>query len=159
MPTPTFTPLATTTTVGTVSTIDIANIPALYNYMQLKISGPLATSKTFSIRFNGDTGSNYSWGRMGATTSTTFSSTAATSLIEIGSVGTDGQIIADLLGVGSVAYQFPTVNAKNSWMQNNQVMQYGGYWRSEAVVNQITIIPSGGSVGAGLTVSLYGIVG
>lgn len=61
MATETYIAMASHTLTGSTSSITISSIPSTYKDLILVVSGTGATLDTCSLRFNGDTASNYTW--------------------------------------------------------------------------------------------------
>jgi hypothetical protein len=60
MPTPTYTPLANITLGSSATSISFSSIPATYRDLVLVVNGSFTANTGVSVRFNSDTGSNYS---------------------------------------------------------------------------------------------------
>jgi hypothetical protein len=159
MPTSTYVSLATITLGSADSEIIFSSIPATYRDLVLVAEYKNSTTVTAArIRFNSDTGSNYSNVWMGGSGSTAFSSTT----------GGSGLIIAD-------------ANTTNTTMSMTQIMDYSATdkhkttlsrgsgaginaiafasrWANTAAVTTVSVVyPGGGQFTVGSTFSLYGI--
>ena len=60
MPTPTYTPLATVTLGTAASSVTFSSIPATYRDLILVVNATTSADGIPSLRFNGDSGNNYS---------------------------------------------------------------------------------------------------
>jgi hypothetical protein len=60
MPTPTYTPLANITLGSAASSVTFSSISGAYRDLVLVYNGQMTSNANFSIRLNGDTGTNYS---------------------------------------------------------------------------------------------------
>lgn len=171
-----FVSLATATPTSG-STITFSGIPQTYKHLQLRMlareSGSGNSYNYLLMRFNGDSGTNYSW----------------TAAYSDGVNGTD--VIS--VGSGSTTYVFPgmygddtptnayaisicdildytntnknkTIHSLSGFSQNantnayNAVALLGGSWRNTSAITSITIT-QGTNVAAGSVYALYGIAG
>jgi hypothetical protein len=160
MTTSTYEPLDTRILTSTTTSVTFDNIPQNYTDLVLVFTGRVETLDNNNIRFNGDTGSNYS------TTRLTGSSTAATSSIgnnltgiQCGEVGT-GQS-NDIIHI--LNYSNTTSN-KSIIHRSNNTTQFlkgsVGLWRPASLatgnITSITIVNAGVFV-VGSSFALYGI--
>ena len=155
----TYTPIATQTLGSTASTVTFSSIPSTYTDLVI-ISAAKSTGSTESImlRFNGDSGNNYSFTYLFGT------GTAANS-------GRQSNLSFALGGFASQNYQANIVNIMNyadtttyntSLERRNdastQVFQSVSLWRNTAAITSLTLQPENGqSFASGSTFTLYGI--
>jgi hypothetical protein len=162
----TYKPLATTTTSGSVATITLSSISGAYTDLILVGDGRNnAGGWGWRIRFNGDTGSNYSWTDLEG----------------------DGSTAASFRGSNTTSIDTTYSNTSIGNSQSNQILQINNYsntttyktvlsrtnaatsnafpgtnagigmWRNTAAITSITITASGSYMIDGTTFSLYGI--
>jgi hypothetical protein len=156
----TYTPLATTTVGSTSSSYTFSSISSAYTDLVLVISGiSTASIYNWGMRFNGDTGSNYSRTIMFGTGSTASSSRVSNSTnIPTGFLTTNGapNIINIQNYSNTTTYKTSIQRAGDA---SDSTSAGVGIWRSTAAINSITMFSDGGSfIAAGTTLTLYGIV-
>jgi hypothetical protein len=156
--------IATTTLGSATSTYTFSNIPSIYTNLVL-IVGSLTLSSNGNglvVRYNGDTGNNYSYTDIGATSSATFSrriSNSSSAQIGWGQVGSQG-------AMSTVIAQFPNyvnnVTFKTAIARWNDTSAEVGatvsLWRNTSPITSITVL-SGANLQVGTTLTLYGITG
>jgi hypothetical protein len=162
---PTYTPIASASTSGSASSYTFSSIPNTYTDLLLVVNGTNSSGSTedLMVRYNGDTGSNYSRTYLEGTTSA------------LGSGRTTGAVYAIIGGyIGSgknfvSIFQFlnysntPTYKTSLSRANIGNAATYGiyttaGLWSSTAAINSIQVFwPSAGTFGNGTTLTLYGI--
>ncbi len=155
----TYDKIAAYTVPSAASSYTFSSIPSTYTDLVLIMS---ATSNSGTIdsfiRFNGDTGSNYSWtelsGNGSAAASSRFSS--QTYIYAFNQyTASASPIIINVQNYANI-----TTN-KTALIRGNNAGNYltaaVGLWRSTAAINSLGIISSAGSFAAGSTFTLYGI--
>lgn len=163
MPTNTYTPLATLTLTSPDNSITFSNIPGTYRDLIFTVSHKVdssATAEDWYFRFNGDSGSNYSFVRMfgngSSASSTSGSGTYANNFID------------DTTNFSSYVIQIMDYSAtdkhKTFLVRENlatlQVSARAGRWASTAAINSIAITSAdfgADNFSIGSTFSLYGI--
>ena len=152
----TYTPLATTTLSSSAASYTFSSIPSTYTDLRLVTYSTLTSADNTTLRFNGDTGSNYSSTYLGGNGSSAssgrFSNTTSTYL---GYIGTGVQKF-DIMNYSN-ATTYKTVLCRSD-DASNWVEAAVGLWRSTAAINSVTIRCFGASSFAtGSTFTLYGI--
>lgn len=152
--------IATTTLGSAQSSVTFSSISGTYTDLVLIASyGQTSGNQDLSIRFNSDSGSNYS--------STTVEG-AGTSAV---SQRQSNQTQMTLAGFQSGAYTSPYINIINVMNYSNATTNktvisrntansagaYVGLWRSTSAINSITVIANGTTFTSGSTFTLYGI--
>jgi hypothetical protein len=164
-----------TVTVGSggQSSITFSSIPSTYKHLQIRITGRIdrsgESSDFFTIRFNGDTGANYSWHALEGSGSTAYSeSGSSTSLPRNGDI-TATTASANFFGVGVIdilEYANTNIN-KTVRSSTGRDLNSSGWvwfgssnWRNTAAITTINILPT---IGTGFqqysSFALYGIKG
>ena len=157
----TYTPIATTTLGSAQTSISLSSIPSTYTDLVIVASiGCVSPQQAYVIRFNSDSGSNYSWTRLSGDGSTASSargtSTTYISAFEIGS-STDFGVQLIHLNNYSNTNVFKTALVRNS-IATYHASAIAGLWRSTSAINSITLSSSGvANLVAGSTLTLYGI--
>lgn len=168
-----FRQLAETVLSGAASSIDFTSIPATFRHLMLVIDTRLTgavTGAAVGVRFNGDSGANYDMQFLQANNLTVSSgqTLAGTSIANIGSVpgasataGLSGLIVATIPNYRGTTFQ-KTIESRNTLKRSTAaadffVQAFGGWWRSAAAINQITLIPGSGNFDVGTVATLYGL--
>lgn len=153
------------------ATISFTSIPATYKHLQIRsISrGTDAGSSRLEMRFNGDSGSNYSFHYMYGNGANAFADGYATqSLIllnRISGAGTLGSVfgaeIMDILDYADTN-KYKTVRAITGFDENGagEIQVNSGSWRSTSAITSISLTAESGSNFAQYShFALYGIKG
>jgi hypothetical protein len=161
MPTPTYTALATRTLTGSAASVTFSSIPATYRDLILVIQSQGTTTQDHRIRFNGDSGSNYSRVSMSANTSAALSGSGSGSegVISSWAFATTGQAIQIVIQIMDYS---ATDKHKTALVRSNNpasgVEAFVLRYASTSALTSILLFPSTGSWATGGTFSLYGIV-
>jgi hypothetical protein len=154
----TYEAIATTTLASPALTTTFSSIPSTYTDL-IMVANLSASSVTYSgIRFNGDTGSNYSLTDLYGTGSGVVSSRQA-NITGGGSGDTSGTgtvLIYQIMNYSNTT-TFQTVLSRNGSSSTNVVLG-ATLWRNTAAINSVTIYTgSGNNWNTGSTFTLYGI--
>ena len=164
-----FESIATVTPSG-VSTITFSSIPSTYQHLQIRAIAKrdsASTSGSSSLRFNGDTGSNYvrHFLRGNGSAATAGSATAQTSIECFEHTGNDASV-ANMMGVLVCDIHDYASSTKNKVIRtvsgNDQngagnIYLTSGLWLSTAAVTSVTLFSSANYLNT--TFALYGIKG
>lgn len=167
----TYEPIATTTVAVAAASITFSSIAGTYTDLRLVINGlGLDTAvgySTCALRFNGDTGSNYSYTRIyGDGTSATSDNGSNMTSGRVGYITTalTATDMRSLLEVNIFSYAGSTNKTTLSAASNENnvaginVQRNVMLWRSTSAITSITAIFTGGiNFAAGTTATLYGI--
>ena len=159
----TYSTIATTTLGSAAADYTFSSISGAYTDLVLVISGSLTSNnQTYRIRFNGDTGSNYSYTSLGATTGGPNSvrgtnTTFIPLFIYNGAAST--VVSANIINIFNYSNTttFKTSLIRANYGSNGEVGAMAGLWRSTSAISSITVFASAGNIAAGNTLSLYGI--
>jgi hypothetical protein len=169
-----------TVTVGSggASSISFSSIPSTYKHLQIRLmsrdaanGGTTAYSATATVRFNGDSGSNYSAHWISASGSGTpgaagFSS--ITSIYQAGQGGPYNDQVANVFGAAIIdildyadTNKYKTTRALNGQDMNGygSIIFNSGSWRSTSAINAISLFNDGGNWAQYSSAALYGIKG
>jgi hypothetical protein len=158
----TYSPIATQILGSAVATVTFTNIPQNYNDLIIVSSMAGTGVDSTSLRFNGDTGNNYSYTRIVSNgTTITTSREANISVIKTGTTSAPNITSADTIITNINNYSNNTTY-KNSLSRSAATAWVGsfiGTWRNTAPITSITLLIETGSpnLAAGSTFSLYGI--
>ena len=167
MPTPTYVPLATLTLSSADGSITFSSIPATYRDLILlhsvkhTFAGSISVRDT-GVRFNGDTGSNYSEVLMYGTGSSTASNSATRSSIQLvyGMASSNFQLgVMQIMDYSATDKHKSVLYRTGAGNDDNYGTFAGAFrWANTAAVTSLSITPSGSyEVIAGSTFSLYGV--
>jgi hypothetical protein len=161
------------TTLGAAAaSIDTgAVLPTTYAHMRIEVYARTDSATNgvdaINLRFNNDSAANYDFqlGTFSAATATASESFAATSAQ--GGLAVGGAAGANLFAVSvyEIAHYGGSANNKavsglasakaGTTTGKMQVQPFGGFWRSSAAINRVTLIPSSGNFAAGTRVTVY----
>lgn len=158
----TYTPIATTTLGSTTSTVTLSSISAAYTDLILVMAGKnTANADDIALRFNSDTGTNYSRTYLYGDGSSASSGRGST----MNGMAIPGYIAAsnDFNSIVQINNYSNTTTNKTGIARGNAAASGTwaavGLWRSTAAINSITIYFYNGSASflSGSTFTLYGV--
>lgn len=155
---PTYEPIATVT-LGTAGVISFTSIPATYTDLRLVIVGTVSPSAPLRLRFNGDTGTNYSETDLFGDGSTVGSGRTTTQqFIQASGNNNWGSVVAmltlDVFSYAGSTYKTTLATSSNDYNGSGFVARSVGLWRSTAA---ITTVATSTTMAIGTTATLYGI--
>lgn len=157
----TYEPLATTTLVSAQSSVTFSSISGNYTDLMLICAITAGNTGDGYLRFNSDTGSNYS--------DTVFrgNGTTASSVRDTNAAGIDIGPTSLITGseVGLVRIQIQNYRNSTTFKPclirfdeaTNNVSAISGLWRSTSAITSIDIVSRSGNWGTNSTFTLYGI--
>lgn len=158
----TYSSIATTTLGSATADYTFNSIPGTYTDLVLVINGGTSSSgQSIGMRFNSDSGNNYSSTDAYASGSPTSGRTTNTSFIRVvgRGIGTDSTLVDN--GVTSIQNYANTTTYKSTLNRSNVsggVIMCVAQWRSTSAITSITIFGEGPTnLIAGTTLTLYGI--
>jgi len=154
MPTPTYTPLATVTLASTAATVTFGSIPATMRDLVLVVNGKTSANQATGLRFNSDSGSNYSMVRMFTTSSST--STTTYGLLTTGDPTADTLAIAQIMDY-SATDKHKTVLIRSNIPANN-VAAHAVRWANTAAITTVAVEAISTTWAVGTTLNLYGVI-
>jgi hypothetical protein len=158
MPTPTYDLIATTTLAAASSEVVFGSIPQTYRDLIIVIQGTVASGANVSLRFNGDTGSNYPWVYMfGSGSSTASSSGTGTSILGGGfNSSAISQAIFQVMDYSATDKHKSTLNRTDE--PNGAAYAWAGRWANTAAITTVSVrMTDGGNFNSGATFNLYGV--
>jgi hypothetical protein len=159
----TYEPIATQTLGSSAASVTFSSISAAYTDLVLVLQAGTATNDNLGIRFNSDTGSNYSNTALSGNGSTvvSFRASNATSIIPQYHFVFNNNLNSNVI-IQVQNYSNTTTNKTLLARSNNAGVSTDvgvGLWRNTAAITSVTLI--GGSFGysfiAGSTFTLYGV--
>ena len=162
MPTQTYTPIATYTAPSAQASYTFNSIPGTYTDLVLiaTSASSLGTGYGLRMRFNSDSGSNYSWTHLLGTGSAANSNRGSNnSSILIGyspaAIGGNTVIVNVQNYSNSTTYKTSIARANEA---DYRVGAIAGLWRNTAAITSLTLLDEGGgNLLTGSTFTLYGI--
>ena len=162
-----------TVTVGAggAATISFSSIPATYKHLQLRLYAKSTRAAgnagdAINMRFNSDSGTNYSYHQLqGNGTTASASGLATQSQIQIERAGDAtasivGVMIVDILEYANTNIYKTTRNLGGvDFNGSGYVTLMSGNWRSTAAINAISLDPNAGDFAQYSQAALYGIKG
>jgi hypothetical protein len=144
--------------------VTISSIPGTYKHLQIIVRSPSSSGADVStnLRFNGDTGSNYNF------LTPTLSENAAVntySMCQVSwvndSASSSGLVTVDILDYANTTTKKVIITAGIENYQgggsNLNASRLQSIWNSNAAINEITVLPSGGNTWSTGTVFVYGV--
>ena len=158
----TYTPIATTTLASATSTVTFSSISGSYTDLIFIFSGNTNIIANSFMRFNSDSGSNYSMTWMAGDGSSALSgreSAKTRLLIDVYGYANPSNITNKVMSIqnysNSTTYKTVLGRANNSASGTEALV---GLWRSTAAITQIDILTlSATTFSVGSTFTLYGI--
>jgi len=158
----TYEPIATTTLSSASNTIDFTSITSSYTDLRLIFAVSSVNSDNWArLRFNSDTGTNYSQTYItGDGTSASASTTTSFTNLLLGYPSNvyPGLFIVDILSYAGSTYKSCLISEAQDNNGSGQTRGWAGYWRSTSAITSINIYFSGLTYSAGTTATLYGIL-
>jgi len=158
----TYEKIATNTLSSAQSSITFSSIPSTYTDLVLISNAAVSSGAAQMLcRLNSDTGSNYSFTRLGGDGSTTESSRASSvSYMQITWFGYLTTTINQAGIANFMNYSNSTTNKTVLTRSNNAGNGVGSnvnLWRSTSAINTILLYPDASTFATGSTFTLYGI--
>jgi hypothetical protein len=157
---------------ASAASVDVTGISATYAHLMVSIyarSDVAAGVSNVLMRFNGDSAANYDYQdlRGNAATSSASEAFAGTSLIAgLSPANTAGANLFSSIEVFVPNYagstnnkQFVSISASKSGTTTGNLFVdiFGGGWRSNAAINQVTLLPASGNFVAGTRVTIHAL--
>ena len=159
----TYTPIATTTLSSNAASYTFSSISGIYTDLIVVCSNfKNTTANTLCLKFNSDSGSNYSWTTLSAFTApSSLRVTGDVRGVAIGgyleglSSSSPGIYIGQIMNYSNTT-TYKTCLGRGS-SATKDIEAIAGLWRSTAAITSVTVAPSGGNIIAGTVLTLYGI--
>jgi hypothetical protein len=157
--------IASQTLGSAASSITFSSIPATYTDLRVVWTGT-STVNTVSLfmRFNADTGTNYSNTLLygDGSTAGSFRNTSITygSLLPAGSISTTVPTFAtaDIFSYAGNTFKTWLDTGQDDRNGSGNVSRSVGLWRSTSAITEVLLRPSSGNFAIGTTATLYGIL-
>jgi hypothetical protein len=164
---PSFESIATATPNG-VSTITFSSIPDTYKHLQLRFNVWSNDNSIVGMRFNSDTGSNYSFHFLrGGGSSSLAEGYANSTRIDLHAGQTiysnNSTMSVGVVDIPDYASSTKNKTSRTLWGKNNNgsgvILLGSGLWRNTAAITSITLYLDTGTYTSPASISLYGIKG
>jgi len=156
----TYDKIATTTLSSAASSITFSSIAATYTDLRLIWTATGTVANSGLLRFNSDSGNNYSWTYLAGNGSSAFSSRTAnysSLLMNGGALSTTNPSLTMVDIFSYAGSTFKTVLIDDSQGEQNSVFRWVGLWRSTSAITNVSITASSSTFAAGTIATLYGI--
>jgi len=157
----TYTPISSITLGASVSSITFSSIPQTYTDLILVYSGTSSITN-LPIRFNSDTGSNYSYTRAFGDGSGASSDRESNLSYGVYAIGSSQKTLATahIMNYSNTA-TYKTLLGRGGYTSSGYASMFCSMWRSTAAITSITLLGSTSSnnFSSGSTFDLYGILG
>jgi hypothetical protein len=156
MPTNTYVALDTKTVGTAVSSVTFTSIPQGYTDLVLVFNGFSASAGSSSLRFNGDSGSNYSYTNLKGNGSTATSARGSNNTLGyIGEIYNSQTVtIINIQNYSNATTYKTTISRSNN--AGNATSAWVSLWRSTAAITSLEFL-SGDTLQVGSTFTIYGI--
>jgi hypothetical protein len=154
-----------TVTVGSggASSISFTSIPSTYSHLQIRVIARSSSNPQVNLRFNSDSGSNYTEHQVGGNgTAASAYGAGSLNLMPQGPVASTTSVFAgfviDILDYANTN-KFKTIRGLNGYDQNGSgfIGLYSNLWRNTAAVSNIELLANVGSFAQYSSFALYGI--
>jgi len=163
MPTATYIALANITLTGSDGEVTFSSIPATYRDLVVVIEGTSSNSNMWGYRFNGDTGSNYSYVLMQnwAANGNNVESLSGTTTYALSGwqidFGTRRTAAVTHIMDYSATDKHKTLLTRGVTAGQN-VAAHANRWANTNAITSVSVITTVGTFNSGTTFALYGIV-
>jgi hypothetical protein len=165
MPTPTYTPLATVTLGTAASSVTFSSIPATYRDLIIITNQTMVSGSGYdtSLRFNADSGSNYSNVYVLGTGSTSISGVQSLTFADCGFmnsfVSNQFNRIINIMDYSATDKHKTLISRASNPGSGEQVAMYSNRWANTAAITSVQVFSgAGNSYAIGSTFSLYGVI-
>lgn len=157
----TYEPIQSNTLTSSSNSVTFSSISSAYTDLILVISGSTtASTGAYNLRFNGDTGSNYSITGIYANSASaggSFRASNATKLY-LGD-GANTSMFMNIIHI--MNYTNTTTNKtvlnRKTQITSSSIEAIVGLWRSTAAINSITLLPDSNNFATGTVFTIYGL--
>jgi hypothetical protein len=153
--TATYKKIATTTASGGSTSVTLSSIPATYTDLVLVMAGSNSSNSDLRMRFNGDTGSNYSATVLFGDGSSASSFRESNQTSFYGAFGANSNNIINIQNYANTTTYKTAMTRAN--MPGTYVFSIVQLWRSTAAINSVTLFVTSGSYNSDVVFTLYGI--
>lgn len=159
--------IAETALASAAASITFSSIPGTYRHLMLVGTLKVSTGTIvgISLRYNGDTGSNYEYVEVTADTSVNSTNSLSQTSAKCGAAGSTANLFspisATIMDYAATDKYKSFVAESGPWLSsvsgNIRRYMYTSHWKSTAAITSITILPASGNLDTGSVISLYGL--
>jgi hypothetical protein len=158
----TYEPIATQTLGSAASSVTFSSITGAYTDLMVIINGKTVTSTAdLYMRFNNDTGTNYSNTSIigdGSTAASTRGSGVSVIKLNTNSTGDSTVWKINIMNYANTTTYKTTLSRFDFAGTLGGAEAYVNLWRDTSAINRIDILPSTGNLDTGMVLTLYGIL-
>jgi hypothetical protein len=155
MPTPTYIPLATATLASASASVVLGSIPATYRDLVLIVNTPPIAGDQLVLRFNGDTGNNYSRQYMESIFGGTGAAAGTNDFAYVGAFGGDqASLIVNIMDYSVSGTQKSFLARGDAAIVTKATALR---WANTAAITSVTVRLVSANLPIGTTINLYGI--
>lgn len=154
------TPLANITLGSAQTTVTFSNISGSFRDLMLIVNGQTTSSlNNLVVRFNSDSGSNYSYVRMlGDGSSASSASNGSLTYAAFGDVGNlDSVVTATVFDYSATDKHKTALVRGNNGGSGGVVSAYATRWASTSAITTMTVTAGSGDLASGMSLALYGV--
>jgi hypothetical protein len=156
--------IATTTLSSGATTITFSSIPSTYKHLQIRTMFVSSALVNPILRFNSDTGANYSWHHLygdGASVASNGGASATLMYFSYiaGTFATNPAVtITDVLDYANTS-KYKTARTLSGYDSNGngEIAVWSGNWRNTAAITSITLYNDQGNFNTNSSFALYGV--
>jgi hypothetical protein len=156
MPTPTYVPMATVTLGSSASSVTFSSIPATYRDLIVVVDGTITSGAQVRMRFNSDSGSNYSFVKMAGDTGGAVSSSGTDTSVIIGNFTGSFHLLTINIMDYSATDKHKTVISRSNVL-TVATEAFANRWANTTAITSVQVNTSANTWAIGSTFSLYGI--
>jgi hypothetical protein len=157
----TYEPIATTTLGTAAASVSFTSISSAYTDLKIIAVGKRVSGSALAIQFNGDTTTDYSKTRLAGTGSSATSSvdTSQTSIGTNGWNATYDQLYEiDVFSYAGSTYKTCLIAMSADENGSGEAARFVGLWRDTTAINRVDLLITSGTIAAGFTATIYGIL-
>jgi hypothetical protein len=156
----TYEPIATTTLGSNQTSVDFSSISSSYTDLILILEGTGTADLDLCLRFNSDTGSNYSMTNLRGDGSSVYSTRdTSRDRMAVGIItGTRTMARINIQNYSNTTTYKTALARTDSTNSTYGLMARVGLWRSTSAISTVTVLTNSTSgLGSGMVLSLYGV--
>ena len=154
----TYFPIATTTLGSATGTVTFSSIASTYTDLIVVYATSASADTVNYLRFNGDSGSNYSYTLLYGDGTTAGSSRASNTTNIQDPFTMSSAITSNIIQImnysNSTTYKTALIR---SGAANNSTVASVGLWRNTAAITSVSLVTASGTFNTGSTFTIYGI--
>jgi hypothetical protein len=162
MPTSTYTPLATVTLGTAVSSVSFSSIPATYRDLIVVLNVSGSADVGIRLRFNGDTGTNYTTVAMAGWSGGTLSNSYPLAYalfynltVGVNTNGIPAPVIGQIMDYSATDKHKTLLTRASS---TNEATAMASRWANTNAITSMEIYLASGNYAVGSTFNLYGVI-